>query len=96
MALLTATGWPFSEGIHSYLHGFSRPYFPVISLILCLPVILLPVPPLRLAAAAAVMIACPVILLLVSNRVFGGVNGDVVGASNEITRALAAVALALA
>lgn len=95
MGVLTATGRPFNTGIHSFLHGFSRPYFPVISFILCLPLFLLPVPPLRLAAAAAMMIICPIILLFVSTRLFGGVNGDVAGASNEITRALVVVAIAL-
>ena len=42
-----------------------------------------------------VMVVCPVILLVVSKRLFGGVNGDVVGASNEITRACVILALAL-
>jgi len=34
-------------------------------------------------------------MLLVSKRLFGGVNGDVVGAANEITRACAILALAI-
>jgi adenosylcobinamide-GDP ribazoletransferase len=42
------------------------------------------------------MILCPLILLAVSEKLFGGINGDVVGAANEITRALVIVALALA
>ena len=42
------------------------------------------------------MILCPLALLSCPNRLFGGVNGDVVGAANEITRALVIVALALA
>ena len=96
MAFLTAAGTPFTDGIHSYLHSFSRPYFPVLSLLLCLPLVLLPVTPLQLAAMAAAAIACPVALLLVAKRPFGGVNGDVVGAANEITRALVVVVLAIA
>jgi adenosylcobinamide-GDP ribazoletransferase len=40
-------------------------------------------------------VACPLILFLVSKRLFGGVNGDVVGASNEITRAFVILALAI-
>ncbi|OPY36452.1 MAG: cobalamin synthase [Methanoregula sp. PtaU1.Bin051] len=95
MAFLTATGRPFNEGIHSYLYGHARPYFPFISFLLCLPLVLLPVSPLRLAAAAAVMVACPVVLLLASKRLFGGINGDVVGAGNEITRALVILALVI-
>jgi adenosylcobinamide-GDP ribazoletransferase len=43
---------------------------------------------MRLAGAAAVMVITPLILLAISRRAFGGINGDVVGASNEITRAL--------
>jgi adenosylcobinamide-GDP ribazoletransferase len=96
MAFLTAYGTPFREGIHSYIHRFAKPYFPFLSLLLCIPLVLLPVSPFRLAVAAIVMILCPVALLILSERLFGGVNGDVVGAANEITRALVIAALALA
>jgi adenosylcobinamide-GDP ribazoletransferase len=41
------------------------------------------------------MILCPTVLLVVSEKLFGGINGDVVGAANEITRALVIVALVL-
>jgi adenosylcobinamide-GDP ribazoletransferase len=41
------------------------------------------------------MIATPVILLLISNRLFRGINGDVAGASNEIVRAVVLVAMVL-
>jgi len=95
MALLTTYGTPFREGIHSYLHQYSRPAFPFIAGLFCIPLVLLPVSPFKLAGAAGVMIGCPLILWLVSRRLFGGVNGDVVGASNEITRACVIVALAL-
>jgi adenosylcobinamide-GDP ribazoletransferase len=95
MSFLTVYGTPFKEGMHSYLHQFAKPYFPFLSLLLCIPLVLLPVSPFRLAVAAIVMILCPVGLLAVSERLFGGVNGDVVGAANEITRALVIVALAL-
>jgi adenosylcobinamide-GDP ribazoletransferase len=95
MAFLTAFGTPFKEGMHSYLHRFARPYFPVIAALLCIPLILLPVPTGSLAVAVVMMVFCPVVLLLVSKRLFGGVNGDVVGASNEITRAVVIVAMSL-
>jgi len=95
MAFLTAAGKPFTDGIHSYLHGFARPSFPYIAAFLCLPLLLLPLAPVKLAVAAIVMVACPAILLLLARNLFGGVNGDVVGASNEITRALVIVAIAL-
>jgi adenosylcobinamide-GDP ribazoletransferase len=35
------------------------------------------------------------VLLLISKRLFGGVNGDVVGASNEITRAFIILCMAI-
>ncbi len=95
MVYLTAYGEPFRDGIHSYLHRFARPDFPVLAGILCLPLFLLPIAPVKVAGALVVMIACPAVLLLLSRRLFGGVNGDVAGASNEITRALAIIALAL-
>ena len=95
MVFLTAYGTPFKEGMHSYLHAFARPYFPFLALALCFPLLFLPVTPIQLVAAALVMIICPTILLLCSQKMFGGVNGDVVGASNEITRACVVVALAL-
>ncbi|MFA4860546.1 adenosylcobinamide-GDP ribazoletransferase [Methanoregula sp.] len=95
MAFLTAYGAPFRQGIHSYLHQFSRPYYPVLAAMLCIPLILLPISPLKVLGAFILMILCPAILLLVSKHLFGGVNGDVVGASNEITRACVIIAIAL-
>ena len=95
MAFLTAYGTPFHEGMQSYLHGFSQSWFPAVSFLLCLPLLFLPVAPIKLFGAFLLMIICPVLLLAVSRRHFGGVNGDVVGASNEITRALVVVGIAL-
>jgi adenosylcobinamide-GDP ribazoletransferase len=95
MSLLTSYGTPFREGIHSYLHKFSKPYFPFIAALFCLPLVFLPVSAFKLAGAAIAMVICPVILSLISKRVFGGINGDIVGASNEITRACVIVTIAL-
>jgi adenosylcobinamide-GDP ribazoletransferase len=95
MAFLTAYGPPFKEGIHQYLHGFARPYFPFLSLLACLPLIFLPICPVALATAAIIMIACPAVMLRVSEELFGGINGDVVGATHEITRAAIVLAIAL-
>jgi adenosylcobinamide-GDP ribazoletransferase len=95
MSFLTTYGTPFHEGMHSYLHQYSKPYFPVISLLICLPLVLLPIAPIKIFGAFICMLICPLILLLVSDRLFGGVNGDVVGASNEITRAVVILAIAL-
>jgi adenosylcobinamide-GDP ribazoletransferase len=95
MVFLTTYGEPFRNGIHSYLHGFSRGTFPFLAFLLCTPLFLLPAAPARVSAALVVMVFCPAVLLLVSRRLFGGINGDVAGASNEITRALAVIAFAL-
>jgi adenosylcobinamide-GDP ribazoletransferase len=95
MAFLTTFGTPFREGMHSYLHKFSKPYFPFIAVLFCIPLVFLPVSPLKLAGAAIAMVVCPTILSIISKRLFGGVNGDIVGASNEITRACVILTIAL-
>ena len=95
MAFLTTYGTPFRPGIHSYLQQFSQPYFPALSFLLCLPLFLIPLAPVKVFGALLMSFICPVILLAISGRLFGGVNGDVVGASNEITRACAVLAVAL-
>jgi adenosylcobinamide-GDP ribazoletransferase len=95
MSFLTAYGQPFRQGIHSYLHQYSQPWFPAISFLLCIPLILIPMAPVKIMGAFLAMILCPMILLTVSERLFGGINGDVAGASNEITRACAILAVVL-
>jgi adenosylcobinamide-GDP ribazoletransferase len=81
--------------MHSYLHQSARPYFPALALLLCLPLFLLPLAPVKIFGALVVMVLCPAVLLLIARRLFGGVNGDVAGASNEMTRALVVIAIAL-
>ncbi|MDP2797144.1 MAG: adenosylcobinamide-GDP ribazoletransferase [Methanoregula sp.] len=95
MTLLTAYGTPFRQGIHSYLHQLSKPHFPVIAALLCAPILFIPIAPFKLIGAVMAAVFCPTIMLLVSNRLFGGVNGDVAGATNEITRACAILALSI-
>lgn len=96
MALLSTIGEPFREGLHASIQKQSRPYFPLLAAVLCTPLVLLPVGPLELALGAAAMAACPAALLFISRKLFGGVNGDVVGASNEITRAVILAVICLA
>ena len=95
MVFLTAYGEPFREGIHSYLHQHARPSFPFLALLLCLPLFLLPLAPVKVFGALAMMVLCPAALLLLARRLFGGVNGDVAGASNEMTRAMVVIILVL-
>lgn len=95
MAFLTSYGKPFRDGLHSYLYQYSKPHFPAAAFILCIPLILIPIAPVKIMGAFLMMLICPMILLAVSERLFGGMNGDVAGASNEITRACVIIAVAL-
>ncbi len=95
MAWLTVLGRPFREGIHSYLHGFAKPSFLIYAAALSLPLLLLPVPPVMPGVAVAVTGAVVTGMLVLSRHLFGGVNGDVVGAAHEITRAGVILVLAL-
>ena len=87
MSWLTTLGTPFREGIHSYLHGFAKPWFLVPALLLALPLFLLPVPQITIALALAATAVIVALMLALARRLFCGVNGDVVGAANEIVRA---------
>lgn len=53
-------------------------------------------PILGLAAVALVFVSVPVAFLMnrVSNRVFGGVSGDMIGATNEVARAITLILFA--
>jgi adenosylcobinamide-GDP ribazoletransferase len=96
MALLTVVGPPCKEGLHSYLHARTRPWFPIGTALLCLPLFLLPGSAAGTAAALLTTVIVVAAMRALAIRLFGGVNGDVVGASSEITRALALITLALA
>lgn len=95
MSWLTTLGAPFREGIHSYLHGFAKPWFLIPALLLALPLFLLPVPRMHIALALAVTAVIAALMLALSRQLFGGVNGDVVGATNEIVRTGIILLLAL-
>jgi adenosylcobinamide-GDP ribazoletransferase len=94
MAVITIFGTPFKEGIQSYLYRFCKPWFFWPTLLFFLP-LLLYLQASRLLILVAVTLAIVLLMRAASLRMFGGVNGDVVGATNEITRALVLVTLAL-
>mgnify|MGYP000005550784 CR=1 FL=1 len=95
MSYLSTLGVPFREGIHSYLHGYAKPWFLIPATVLALPLFLLPLPRLGIALALAGTGIIAALMLALSRRLFGGVNGDVVGATNEIVRAGTILLLAL-
>jgi adenosylcobinamide-GDP ribazoletransferase len=96
MAVVTTFGSPFREGIQSFMHARSRLYFPFLSVLLFLPLFLLPVNTVAVSVAMILAVIVPLLLVVISSRLFGGVNGDVAGAANEITRAVILAALILA
>ncbi len=95
MAAITACGTPFREGLHATLHAGARPYFPLCAAALCIPILFFPLSPARAAATIAAMVLVPVLVIALGNRLFGGVNGDLTGASNEVTRAAILLAMAV-
>ncbi len=94
MAFFSALGKPFHEGIQSYIYGLSKRRFVLYAVILAVPLFFLPVKMVvAVGFAAAVLIF--VVLWYIARRCFGGVNGDVTGAGNEIARAAVVVVFAL-
>jgi cobalamin-5'-phosphate synthase (EC 2.7.8.26) len=94
MAVVTIFGPPFKEGMQSTLHQYTKSWFFWPTLLFLLPLIgILRVE--RLSLLVAVTLISAGVMLYSSDRLFGGVNGDVVGATNEVTRALTLATLAL-
>ncbi len=94
MTMLTLFGTPFKEGMHAYLHRYSHPWFFWPTLLFFFP-LLLWIRPAQVLILAIVTLIIAVLMRASSYHVFGGVNGDVAGATNEITRALVLLTLAL-
>ncbi|MDO8842014.1 MAG: adenosylcobinamide-GDP ribazoletransferase [Methanocalculus sp.] len=96
MASLTALGRPFREGIHSYLYWRAKPWFVLPAWFLTLPLFLLPIPWIVIVSALFAASLTTLILLFGGTRLFGGINGDLVGAANEIVRAVTLLTILLA
>ena len=85
---------PSRESPTPYLHSFAKRRFAIYALILCLPLLLLPVAPAAYIGAALGALLVFAVLKSLSYRLFGGVNGDITGASNELTRLVVLTILA--
>jgi len=87
MEFLTITGKPFHEGLHAILHKEAKIWFLIPASLLILPVFLLPIPLPTIIVAPIITIIITLIIRIIAYRSFGGVNGDVTGATGEICRA---------
>ena len=87
MLIMTVFGRPFREGIQSYLHERAHAWFVLPASLLCLPLFWLPIEPRQLLAGAVGAVAVALLLIGIGRRLFGGVNGDLVGATHELVRA---------
>jgi len=94
MGLFSALGKPFHEGIQSYIYGLSKRRFAVYTIILALPLLLFI--PVRSAAASILFgIITFAGLCLLAKKLFGGVNGDVTGAGNELGKMIVCLVFAV-
>lgn len=94
MGLSSALGKPFHEGIQSYIYGLSKRRFAVYTTLLSLPLLLFI--PVKFAAAGILAgIFIFVSLLLLAKKLFGGVNGDVTGAGNELGKMMVCLVFAV-
>jgi adenosylcobinamide-GDP ribazoletransferase len=93
-AWITVAGPPFREGIHSTLHRSARPVHGFYAVLFVLPLLLI-LSPGSLALAGGVTALTVAGMITLGDRLFGGVNGDVAGATHEIVRALVLASLAM-
>ncbi len=92
--ILIVTGCPFRDGMFSYIHTFAHWWFIPLSFLFVLPLLLLPINWVSAGVAVSAALLTAGALLMVTRRLFGGVNGDIVGASHELTRCMVLLALA--
>jgi adenosylcobinamide-GDP ribazoletransferase len=92
LAWITIAGPPFREGIHATLHRGARPVHGVLALILIVPLLLV-LPPGAVLLGAGITALGVAGMITIADRLFGGVNGDVAGATHEILRALVIASL---
>ena len=85
MAFLSALGKPFHDGIQKYIYDRSKKRVCIYAVVLTLPLFLLP-GKMYVGAGLAAALVTFLCLLLLARKLFGGTNGDVTGAGNELTR----------
>jgi adenosylcobinamide-GDP ribazoletransferase len=85
MGLFSALGKPFHDGIQKYIYDLSKRRFCIYTILLTLPLFLLPAK-MYIGAGLITALITFLCLLLLARKLFGGVNGDVTGAGNELTR----------
>lgn len=88
MAIMTIFGKPFHPGLHATLHQHTQVWFIIPTTLLLIPLLVLPVSVVTLISSLIGALIIPAVLVAVGSRLFGGVNGDVTGASGEIARSL--------
>jgi adenosylcobinamide-GDP ribazoletransferase len=93
--ILIVVGNPFREGLFSYMHTGAHWWFIPLSFLFIAPLLLLPISPVSLGFATAVALITAGVLMMLTRYLFGGVNGDIVGASHELTRCMVLLALAI-
>jgi adenosylcobinamide-GDP ribazoletransferase len=93
-AWITVAGRPFREGIHATLHRSARPVHGFFAVLPVVP-LLLAFPPGHLLLAGGVTALVVAAMIALGDHLFGGVNGDIAGATHEMARALVIATLAL-
>ncbi|MGA2935055.1 MAG: adenosylcobinamide-GDP ribazoletransferase [Methanomicrobiales archaeon] len=93
-AWISIGGRPFKEGIHSTLHTNARPVHGFYAALFLLPLFLIQSPG-SIALAGGITAFTVAGMITLGDRLFGGVNGDIAGATHEIVRALVIASLAI-
>jgi adenosylcobinamide-GDP ribazoletransferase len=81
MAFLTVFGKPFHDGLHAMLHSYSKTWFVIPATLLLVPAFLLPIPLFVKIYGGIILIITPLCTRFLAYKLFGGVNGDVTGAT---------------
>ena len=94
MALSSALGKPFHEGIQQYIYDRSKKRFCIYAVLLTLPLFLLP-EKMYVGAGLLAALLTFLCLHLLARKLFGGTNGDVTGAGSELTRMIVLLIVAI-